>query len=151
VVGHEEPTRVDGGPHGAQPLPCPRVVSLCRETSKEAELLVLRHENAVLRRQIAAPVRYEPPDRCWFAVLSSHVSRRRWREIFPVAPGTLLAWHRRFIAAKWDYAARRGPIGRPSTHSAVRKIVPRLAKDHAVGVGECGLADPALQDQRPVP
>ncbi|WP_349017588.1 hypothetical protein [Streptomyces sp. AgN23] len=34
--------------------------------------------------------------------------RRHWREIFPVTPGTLLAWHRRFIAAKWDYTARRG-------------------------------------------
>ncbi|MDT0549314.1 hypothetical protein [Streptomyces lonegramiae] len=83
-------------------------VLLRRGTAQEAELLVLRHENAVLRRQLAGPVRYEPADRFWLAVLSGLIPRRHWREVFPVAPGTLLAWHRRFIAAKWDYTARRG-------------------------------------------
>lgn len=68
------------------------------EAAKDAELLVLRHENAVLRRQLARPVRYEPADRFWFAALSRVVNRRRWREVFPVKPGTLLAWHRRLIA-----------------------------------------------------
>lgn len=58
------------------------------ETVKEAELLVLRHENAVLRRQLAGPVRYEPADRFWFAALSGMVDRRRWRKVFPVTPGT---------------------------------------------------------------
>ncbi|MFF7856876.1 integrase [Streptomyces sp. NPDC007904] len=65
-------------------------VLLCRDTAKDAELLVLRHENAVLRRQIAGPVRYEPADRFWLAVLSGLIPRRRWREVFPVTPGTLL-------------------------------------------------------------
>jgi hypothetical protein len=44
-------------------------VLLCSEVSKDAELLVLRHENAVLRRQLAGRVRYEP-DWLWFAALS---------------------------------------------------------------------------------
>ncbi|MGW9499006.1 hypothetical protein ACWG5P_32420 [Streptomyces prasinus] len=66
-------------------------VLLRRDTAKGAELLVLRHENAVLRRQIAGPVRYEPADRFWFAALSVLVPRRRWREVFPVTPSTLLA------------------------------------------------------------
>jgi transposase len=105
-------------------------VLLRRDTSKEAELLVLRHENAVLRRQITGPVRYEPADRFWFAALSSLLPRRRWRDIFPVTPGTLLAWHRRFITAKWDYTARRRRIGRPSTHSTIKKLVLRLAKEN---------------------
>ncbi|MDH6109176.1 hypothetical protein P3T36_006259 [Kitasatospora sp. MAP12-15] len=43
---------------------------LRRDTAKDAALLVLRHENAVLRRQIAGPVRYEPEDRFWLAALS---------------------------------------------------------------------------------
>jgi putative transposase len=53
-----------------------------------AEVLVLRHQNAVLRRQITR-VRYEPADRTWFAALSALVPRARWAEVFPVTPATL--------------------------------------------------------------
>jgi len=48
-----------------------------REVSKDAALLVLRHENAVLRRQISR-VRYQPGDRPWLAALSRLIHRRRW-------------------------------------------------------------------------
>ncbi|MFF7888898.1 integrase, partial [Streptomyces sp. NPDC007916] len=51
------------------------VLLLRRQVAKDAEL-VLRHENAVLRRQLAGPVRYEPADRLWFAALSSLIPRR---------------------------------------------------------------------------
>ena len=70
------------------------VVLLRRDTVIEAELLVLRHENAVLRRQVHGPIRYEPADRFWLAALSSLLPRHRWSNVFPIAPGTLLAWHR---------------------------------------------------------
>src|SRR5258708_17010432 len=56
--------------------------------SKDAELLVVRHENAVLRRQIGR-VRYEPGDRLWLAALSRLVPRRQWGEVFAVTPATL--------------------------------------------------------------
>ena len=69
-----------------------------REVSKDAELLVLRHENAVLRRQISR-VRYQPGDRLWLAALSRLIPRRRWAEVFAVTPATLLAWHRRLIGS----------------------------------------------------
>jgi putative transposase len=75
-----------------------------REVSKDAGLLVLRHENAVLRRQVGR-VRYQPGDRLWLAALSGLVPRHRWGEAFAVTPATLLAWHRRLIAHKWDYAS----------------------------------------------
>ena len=72
-----------------------------REASKDAELLVLRRENAVLRRQISR-VRYQPGDRLWLAALSKLVPRHRWSEVFAVTPATLLAWHRRLVARTWD-------------------------------------------------
>ena len=105
-------------------------VLLRSEAVKDAELLVLRHENAILRRQLPGPIRYEPADRFWFAALSGLVDRRRWREVFPVRPGTLLVWHRRFIARKWDYSAHRR-IGRPPTRAAIATLVVRLAKENS--------------------
>jgi hypothetical protein len=98
------------------------------QVSKDAELLVLRHENAVLRRQIGR-VRYQPGDRLWLAEMSRLVPRRRWGEVFTVTPATLLAWHRRLVARKWDYTSRRRP-GRPSTAAAIRKLVIGIATDN---------------------
>ena len=98
------------------------------QVSKDAELLVLRHENAVLRRQISR-VRYEPGDRLWLAALSRLVPRRRWGEVFAVTPATLLAWHRRLVTRKWDYTSRRRP-GRPSAAAAISKLVIRMATDN---------------------
>jgi transposase len=103
---------------------------LRRESSKDAELLVLRHENAVLRRQITRPIRYEPTDRLWFAALSSLIPRPRWPTVFPVTPATLLAWHRRFITAKWDYTNRRRSTGRPTTRAAITKLILQLASEN---------------------
>jgi hypothetical protein len=67
--------------------------------AKDAEVLALRHENAVLRRQIAR-VRYEPADRVWLAALSRLIPRDRWRQVFAVTPTTLLRWHRQRVARK---------------------------------------------------
>src|SRR6266576_872296 len=69
------------------------VVLFRRDLSTDAELLVLRHENAVLPRHIGR-IRYEPADRAWLSALARLIPRRRWSEVFPVTPATLLAWHR---------------------------------------------------------
>ena len=99
-----------------------------REVSKDAELLVLQHENAVLRRQ-TGQIRYQPGDRLWLAALSRLIPQSRWGEVFAVTPATLLAWHRRLVARKWDYTNRRPP-GRPSLPAAIRKLVIRIATDN---------------------
>jgi hypothetical protein len=75
-----------------------------REASRDAGLLELRHENAVLRR-LTGGIRYQPADRLWLTALSRPIPRRRWGEIFAVTPATLPAWHRRLVTRKWDYAA----------------------------------------------
>ncbi len=110
-----------------------RVLSLAvlifrKDLAKDAELLVLRHENAVLRRN-AGRVRYEPADRVWFAALARLMPRRRWADVFPVTPATLLAWHRKLAAKKYDTSKRRGP-GRPPTISGIARLVVRLATEN---------------------
>jgi hypothetical protein len=108
-------------------LGCLKVL-IWRQGSKDAELLVLRHENAILRRQIGR-VRDKPGDRLWLAALSQVIPRRRRGEVFAVTPATLLAWHRRLVARKWDHASRRSP-GRPSTTAAIRQLVIRIATEN---------------------
>jgi transposase InsO family protein len=103
-------------------------VLMRRDLSKDAELLVLRHENAVLRRQVTR-VNYTPADRAWLAALSRLLPRRRWAAIFPVTPATILAWHRQLVSRKWDYTARRRP-GRPPTAAAITSMVIRMATEN---------------------
>jgi putative transposase len=84
-----------------------------KDLAKDAELLVLGHENAVLRRH-AGQSRYGPAGRIWFAAVAPLLPRRRGTEIFPVTPATLLAWRRKLAAGKYDTSGRRRP-GRPPT------------------------------------
>jgi len=98
------------------------------DRAKDAELLVLRHENAVLRRH-AGRVRYEPADRAWLAALARRIPRWRWTDVFPVTPATLLAWHRKLAAKKYDTSQRSKP-GRPPTVPDIARLVVRLAKEN---------------------
>jgi putative transposase len=104
------------------------LVAARREASKDAELLVLRHENAVLRRQVSR-VRYQPTDRLWLVALSRVIPRQRWDEVFAVTLATLLAWHRRLVARKWDYTSRRRR-GRPPTAAAIPRLGIRIATEN---------------------
>jgi putative transposase len=97
--------------------------------NREVELLVLRHENHVLRRQLSGRLRWNHADRLWLAALSRLVSRPRWLEVFPVTPATILRWHRDLVARKWDYTSRRRP-GRPSTVTSVKTLVVRMAREN---------------------
>jgi putative transposase len=70
-----------------------------RERPKDAEILVPRHQLAVLHRQVPRP-RFEPADRAFLTALSRVIGRDRW-SIFIMKPDTLLQWHRRLVANHW--------------------------------------------------
>ena len=81
--------------------------------SKELEILVLRHELAILRRQ-AAPSKLTRADRALLAALSRSLPRVAWTS-FPVKPDTVLRWHRQLVARRWTYAHTRPGAGRHSS------------------------------------
>ena len=99
------------------------------DRAKDAELLVLRHENAVLRRY-AGRVRYEKADRVWFAALARLIPRMRWTDVFPVTPATLLAWHRKLAAKKYDTSSTCGRSW-PSTRAITTGGGPTAAASSA--------------------
>src|SRR4051812_26631724 len=89
------------------------------------EIAVLRHQLAVLHRQVARP-RYTPGDRVLLATLAKLLPRDRW-PIFLVTPSTLLRWHRELIRRRWTYPAKSRQSG---LDPAVVELVLRLARDN---------------------
>ena len=93
--------------------------------SKELEIVVLRQELAILRRQVHRPA-LRPADRWFLAAASRLLPRGKW-SLFLVTPATLLRWHRWLVAKRWTYARRPG---RPPTAKERRAVIVRLAREN---------------------
>src|SRR6266542_5817042 len=96
------------------------------ERAKELEILMLRHELQVLRRQVGRP-RLRSVDRVLLAALSQLLPQRR-RCSFLVQPATLLRWHRELVRRRWTYDRRRQ--GRPPLAAQTQRLVVRLAAEN---------------------
>jgi putative transposase len=96
------------------------------DAAKDLEILVLRHQLGVLRRQVPRP-RLAPADRALLAAVSRVLPRARWSCFF-VQPETLLRWHRRLVAGAWTY--QRCRTGRPSLDQEVQDLIVRLAREN---------------------
>ena len=94
--------------------------------AKHAEILVLRHQLAVLRRQVARP-RFTWFDRALVALLAGLVPRARWGS-FLVTPQTILGWHRSLVKRRWTYPHRRP--GRPAVPDETLQLICRLAREN---------------------
>lgn len=95
------------------------------EAAKDAEILVLRYEVAVLRRQFATP-KLTWPDRAVLAILARALPCGLRAERI-ISPRTLLAWHRRLIARKWTQPAAPG---RPSVGDELQDLIIRFGREN---------------------
>jgi putative transposase len=95
------------------------------DAAKELEILVLRHQLNVLRRQTPRP-KLEPADRALLAAISRVLPRSRWT-CFLVRPETLLRWHRRLVAGAWTYPHQPG---RPPLDEDIQQLIMRMAREN---------------------
>lgn len=93
---------------------------------KELEIVVLRHELEILRRQTGRP-RLRPADRAFLAAAGRVLPRCRWGSLF-VTPDTLMRWHRQLVARRWTCSQRS--VGRPPVAREIRELVLRLAREN---------------------
>src|ERR1019366_8546365 len=98
---------------------------------KTAEILILRHQLAVLQRQQPGRVKLNRADRALLAALLGVIPKaRRHRLRLLVTPGTMLRWHRDIVRRRWAARSMRGKTGRPATRRNIQALVLRLAREN---------------------
>src|ERR1022692_1971661 len=102
-------------------------LSRCEETWKTAEILILRHQLAVLQRRRPRRPKLNWADR---ALLSLIPKARRHGLRLLVTPDTILRWHRDIIRRRWAARSIRGKSGRPATRRNIKTLVVRLARQN---------------------
>jgi putative transposase len=101
------------------------------ETWKTAEILILRHQLAVLQRQQPRRPNLNWADRALIATLLGVIPKARRHGVWLlVAPDTILRWRRDLVRRRWAARSRRGRTGRPATRRNVRALVLRLAREN---------------------
>jgi putative transposase len=98
-----------------------------RLNNPEAELLLLRHELRVLRRQVKRP-ELMPADRLVMAAFHRLVLRPALRGL--VEPETVLAWHRKLVGRRWAAFGKRRGVGRPRLEASLRELIMRMAREN---------------------
>jgi putative transposase len=100
------------------------------ETWKTAEILILRHQLAVLQQQPRRP-KLNWADRALLATLLAVIPKARRHELrLLVTPDTILRWHRDIARRRWAARSKRGKTGRPATRRNIRALVLRLAREN---------------------
>ena len=109
------------------------------EAWKTAEILLLRHQLAVLQQRQPRRPNLDWADRAWIATLLAVIPKARRHGLrLLVTPDTILRWHRDIIRRRWAARSIRGRTGRPATRRNIRALILRLARENP-GYVELGI------------
>jgi len=98
---------------------------------KDAEILLLRHQIALLERRATARSKLTWADRALFAALPAAVPRARPAGLrLPVTSATILRWHRDLVKGRWAAKSRRKRPSRPRRHPTITRLVLQMARDN---------------------
>ena len=101
------------------------------DRTKDAEILILRHQLAVLQRRQPCRPKLNWADRALLAVLLGVIPKARRHGLrLLVTPDTILRWHRDIVRRRWAAKSMRGKSGRPATRRNIKTLVLRLAREN---------------------
>ncbi len=113
------------------------------EARKTAEILILRHQLAVLQQRQPGRPKLKWADRALLATLPGVIPKARRHGLrLLVTPDTILRWHRDITRRRWAARSNRGQTGRPATRRNIKAPVHRLARENPIAAASCTRRDP---------